>query len=129
MRSIAWTVLAGLLLVVSTGSASTAADPLELYFISPQTGPISFGGKLQAPGAMGLEAYVNKNGGVRGRPIKVVIIDEQSNPSVAVQEVNELIAKHVPALIGPGSTGTCNAVAPVIKTSIVAYCSSSSRPA
>ena len=112
------------LLFTGSGIATGAPDPLDIYVISSQTGPISFGGKLQAPGALGLEAYVNKTGGIRGRPVKVVIIDEQSNPSVAVQEVNELIAKHVPIVIGPGSTGTCNAVAPVIKTSIVAYCSS-----
>jgi len=124
MRFALWALVGGTLLFAGAQSPGNAADPLEIYVISSQTGPISFGGKLQAPGALGLEAYVNKTGGIRGRPIKVVIIDEQSNPSVAVQEVNELIAKHVPVVIGPGSTGTCNAVAPVIKTTIVAYCSS-----
>jgi branched-chain amino acid transport system substrate-binding protein len=123
-RSAVWAALGCALLFAGGRATSYAADPLEIDFISSQTGPISFGGKLQAPGAMGLEAYVNKTGGVRGRPIKAVIIDEQSNPSVAVQQMNELIARHVPVVIGPGSTGTCNAVAPVIKTSIVAYCSS-----
>jgi len=86
MRFALWALVGGTLLFAGAQSPGNAADPLEIYVISSQTGPISFGGKLQAPGALGLEAYVNKTGGIRGRPIKVVIIDEQSNPSVAVQD-------------------------------------------
>lgn len=101
-----------------------AADPIEIPVISSQTGPISFGGKLQGPGAQAVEAYINRNGGVRGRPVKLTILDEQSNPAVAVQLVNELIARRVAAVVGPGNTGTCRAAAPVIKDAIVAYCGS-----
>jgi branched-chain amino acid transport system substrate-binding protein len=102
--------------------AGTAADPFDIPMMVSQTGPISFGAKLQVPGAKALEAYVNKNGGIRGRPIRFVLIDEQSNPAVSVQLINDLIAKHVPIVLGPGTTSTCNAAAPVLKTAIVSVC-------
>jgi branched-chain amino acid transport system substrate-binding protein len=39
-----------------------------------------------------------------------------------VQLINELIAKHAPIVLGPGTTSTCNAAAPVVKTAIVSMC-------
>ncbi len=48
-----------------------------------------------------LEALTNKSGGIKGRPIKFVIVDDQSNPAVSVQLTNGLIAKKVPVILGP----------------------------
>jgi branched-chain amino acid transport system substrate-binding protein len=115
-------LLASAIAMASGPAPSGAADPFDIPMMSSQTGPIAFGGKLQLPGAKALEAYINRTGGIRGRPIRFVIVDEQSNPAVAVQAVSDLIAKHVPILLGPGTTSTCNAAAPVIKAAIVAFC-------
>jgi len=100
----------------------TGADPVDIPMMVSLTGPISNGAKLQAPGAKAVEAYVNNTGGIRGRPIHFTMLDEQSNPAVAVQLINDLIAKHVPIVLGPGTTPTCNATAPVVKTAIVSMC-------
>lgn len=69
-----------------------------------------------------LQEVVNKQGGGRAEPIQFKFLDDQSNPQTAVQLVNELIAEKAPVVIGPSFAATCNAVAPIIKTSIIEYC-------
>jgi branched-chain amino acid transport system substrate-binding protein len=73
-----------------------------------------------------LEAYVNKNGGVRGRPIKFVIQDDQSNPQIEVQLLSQLITKKPAVIIGGELAAMCNAATGLIKDDgPVYYCFSS----
>jgi branched-chain amino acid transport system substrate-binding protein len=66
---------------------------------------------------------VNKTGGIHGRPVSFAIADDQSNPVLAVQLVNGLIAEKVPMIFGPGFTATCSAtMALTMKTGPVMWC-------
>jgi branched-chain amino acid transport system substrate-binding protein len=101
---------------------SGAADPYEITAILSQTGQAAFLGTAET-GTLGVIAdLVNKSGGIEGRSIKFVIQDDQSNPQVAVQLANGLIAKNVPIIIGPSLTGTCSATIPLVKDGPVMYC-------
>ena len=64
----------------------------------------------------------NARGGIKGRPIKFVIQDTATNPAVAVQFTNALLAKKAPLVLGPGFTSECFAVAPLIKNQLIDYC-------
>src|ERR1019366_227491 len=90
-----------------------AADPFEINVILPMTGPSSFAGRELHTALDGVEGYVNKTGGIRGRPLKFVFQDDETNPQIDVQLINGLTAKGVPIILGPDLTAPCAAVAPL----------------
>jgi branched-chain amino acid transport system substrate-binding protein len=118
--------LALTLLIVALPLGTLAADPFEIYVTLPETGQGAFLGSETAKGVVALEAYVNKNGGVRGRPIKFVITDDQSNPQVAVQVMAQVLAKKPAVVVGGELAANCNASAGLLKDDgPVLYCFSS----
>src|SRR6202020_2789531 len=62
------------------------------------------------------------HGGINGQPIAFVIKDDGSNPSVAVQLANAIIALHAPIILGPSIVSTCSAVMPMVKDGPLQYC-------
>jgi branched-chain amino acid transport system substrate-binding protein len=126
-RIASFLVLAGLLAAPLPGPA---AEPFAINAILPLTGAGAFLGKAEADTLALVTDVVNRSGGVRGRPIRFAIQDDQSNPQVAVQLASALIASNVPVIIGPALAGMCNAVAPLAKDGPVVYCLSPGiRPA
>lgn len=98
-----------------------AAEPYEINVIVAATGPLALlGGDEQAALRL-LETIVNKGGGINGQPIHFVFYDDQSQPQVAVQLANAIIAKHVPVMLGPTYGASCFAIAPLLKNGPVAY--------
>jgi branched-chain amino acid transport system substrate-binding protein len=102
-----------------------AADPYEINVITPLTGIGAFIGKNEAAALGLLEKSVNDAGGVRGRQIKFVVQDDQSNPQVSVQLLNGLIAKKVPIVLGSTLAAMCSAMLPLIENGPVDFCFSS----
>jgi branched-chain amino acid transport system substrate-binding protein len=113
MRSLG--LLLALLLTAATIGASSAADePYDLYGILSLTGPAAFLGRGENTALLAAEKYVNARGGIKGRPVHMVVLDDQSNPQVAVQLANQVIAKKVPVLLGSSVGATCAAIAPLV---------------
>ena len=82
----------------------------------------AFIGAQEVQALQAYEAVVNHTGGIHGRPVHFVIGDDHSNPAVAIQLANAIIAKNAPVLLGPGLTATCRAIVPLIKAGPVSYC-------
>lgn len=124
-RIISRALAAGLMLAL-TGIplAGTAEDPIVIDAIMSQSGAIAFVGKEGATSLIVAQDTVNKAGGINGRPIKIVIQDDQSNPQVAVQLVTKMLANGAQVILGPVSVAACNAILPLIKGKAVAYCMS-----
>ena len=115
-------IFAALFIAAST-APSVAADPYDIYAILSLTGPIALIGGDQAVSLAAIEANVNKAGGIHGRPVHFVIEDDQSQPAVAVQLANQIIAKGVPVILGPTYVADCLAVAPLVREKgPVSYC-------
>lgn len=112
------------LLATSVSPAARAQDrtPYELNAVLSVTGPAAFIGAAAAKSFKVIEGYVNATGGIHGRPIHTTVLDDQTNPQVAVQLVNQLSANHVAVFIGPMATASCNAVVSLIAHGPVAYC-------
>jgi ABC-type branched-subunit amino acid transport system substrate-binding protein len=89
-----------------------SATEIKLGITIPMTGAAS-PGYNKVPGAMkAYFDYVNANGGVNGRNIKLIVKDDQYVPTQAVAKTNELILRdRVLALVGPLGTANNNAVA------------------
>jgi branched-chain amino acid transport system substrate-binding protein len=97
------------------GVTRAQSVPYEIHVILSLTGTAAFLGTQEQSTLRVIEAMTNRNGGLHGRPVKFDILDDTSSPKVAVQLVNELTAKKVPLIFGPGITAMCNAVAPLVE--------------
>jgi branched-chain amino acid transport system substrate-binding protein len=100
----------GLILALALGSAAMAAEPIKIG------GLFDLSGKAQAIGvstkdvAQMIVDRINQGGGLKGRPIQLIIADTQSEPSQAVVALRRLVDKDkVVAVIGPTTTGAAMA--------------------
>lgn len=122
--------LAAIVAVASAGvlpSATRAQEPpLEIDVLISLTGPGGFAGQQNAKSLAVFEADVNARGGIRGRPLKLVIHDDQTSPQLVVQLMNGVMAKKPAVVIGPAFAALCNAVAPMVANGPVDYCLSPS---
>jgi len=65
---------------------------------------------------------VNRNGGIGGRPLEVVVNDDQTNPQVAVQLLTGVLLQHPAIVIDGGPATTCRATAALIANGPLQYC-------
>jgi branched-chain amino acid transport system substrate-binding protein len=107
---------------LALAAPATAVDPYEINVILPLTGNIAFVGQTELQALKALEAYVNRTGGIGGRPIAFVVADDQNDPKTSVLLTQNLIAKNVPVILGPSSPQSCAAVQPLIRSGPVMYC-------
>ncbi len=113
----------GLVIAGAGRSTLSAADPYELNVLLPLTGPLAFVGASQSKALHALEDVVNAGGGIKGRPLKLVIVDDGSNPQTAVELTTQLAAKNVPVIMGSAAAGSCSAMFPLVdKAGPVTYC-------
>jgi branched-chain amino acid transport system substrate-binding protein len=107
------------------GPLRAADDPFEIPTLLSLTGPIAFLGTSEAQTLRAAEAYVNKTGGIRGRPVHFAINDIQSSPTVAVQLTTQILTKKPLVILGPEAGGAVNAMSPLVKKDAVLYSLSS----
>jgi branched-chain amino acid transport system substrate-binding protein len=95
-----------------------AADSIKIGMSAPITGPGAFSGQLQSNGAKLAVGEVNKAGGVLGRPIELVVEDDQTTNPGGVLAFSKLAGdKDIPAFLGPIRSTQVHAMAPdVLKT-------------
>lgn len=103
-------------------AGSSAPDPYVINVVTSLTGSIAFLGKEEASALLILQDTFNKSGGIKGRPIRFEIKDDQSNPQVAVQLASAIVAQKPAVMIGPSISGNCNAIAPLMKDGPVDVC-------
>jgi branched-chain amino acid transport system substrate-binding protein len=115
-------LLALALALGSAPRAAGAAEPYEINAILPQSGNGAFLGTAQMAALNILQDLINKRGGVAGRPLKFVYLDDQSKPQVAVQLTNGVLAKKSAIMIGSTLVAICSAEAPLITDGPLTYC-------
>ncbi len=94
-------------------TTGTTAPPSTDTTVAQPTGPIKIGIAISLTGdsaapceqiKQGFEteaAFINSNGGINGRQVELVIVDDQSQMDTAVAAVQSLIDKKVDVIIGP----------------------------
>jgi branched-chain amino acid transport system substrate-binding protein len=99
-------------LVVQAGAA-LAAEPIRVGAIVSATGPASFLGEPERNTLLARAQAVNDAGGLLGRPLEVVILDDETDVNKAVLAADRLLKmENVVAVIGPTVSGNTLAVAP-----------------
>jgi branched-chain amino acid transport system substrate-binding protein len=93
-------------LAFASASATSTAQSAAIYFgmDAPLTGPTQLVGQSDRQAVEAIVRYWNARGGIRGRRVVVDILDNASNPSQAVQNVQRFIGdpKYV-AILGSGN--------------------------
>jgi branched-chain amino acid transport system substrate-binding protein len=96
------------------------AEPLRIGAILSLTGSAAQYGKWSQNGIELAVSEINGAGGVDGKPLEIIYEDDASVPGSAVSAAKKLIAiDHVSAIIGPLTSSSVLAAAPVAEASHV----------
>lgn len=91
--------------------AAAAAQPYKIGAVFSVTGPASFLGEPEKKTVEMIRDQINRQGGINGHPLEVVLYDDESDPTKCNLAVKKLIkTDHVPVIIGPSTSGNSLAV-------------------
>lgn len=114
--------LAFLLSIVGLASALGAAEPIRLGEIEPLTGKEAAFGQASRRGVQMAVAEINARGGVLGRPIVVVVEDNQSKAGDSATIAKKLVSRDkVVGLISGGTSSNCVEIGPVAQAARVPF--------
>lgn len=108
--------------VTSSTSGGGAGGPIVLGSHVPLTGPLAAGGKQLNAGADAYFKYVNDNGGVNGRQIKYIALNDDYDPQKAVAGVRQLVERdQAVGIVSSLGTSTGLAVLPYLTSKKIPY--------
>lgn len=104
-----------LALVLSVGLAfGQGQQPIKIGALFILSGNFAGYGKSGSQGAQLALEEINAQGGVLGRPLQLIVVDDQGNPEVGVREARRLILQEkVDFLFGVDSSSVALAIAPL----------------
>lgn len=109
-----WVTVAGLLAGVGAlGSTAVMADEIKIGFVSSLSGPVS---ALGIPYDKGIKAALAKYPEIAGHKVKLIVLDDASDPTVAGRNARKLVNEDkVDVLIGTSGVPGAMAVAAVAR--------------
>jgi len=117
-----WVGIIGLALVLALGSGSLSfgQQPIKLGFIPDMTGPASSLGLPERDTGLMLQAEIDAKGGIKGRPVKLIIFDGESTETKTLLAAKKAIEEEkVAALICCSQSGTSLAIKNAVQTAKV----------
>jgi branched-chain amino acid transport system substrate-binding protein len=116
-RLIGWgggVIGAAMLVPAPWRAAFGQAKPFKIGSLQPLSGGAASGGKTALVGIQMAADRINKAGGVNGRPIELVVADDESKPDVGRRKVEKMIVEDkVDAHVGGFLSNICLACMPV----------------
>lgn len=82
------------------GAAPAMAQPIVIGVSTAQTGPAAVAAEWELWGVNLAVEEINANGGVLGRKLEILVMDNKCNPSEAVNVANKLVEAKVVAIEG-----------------------------
>jgi branched-chain amino acid transport system substrate-binding protein len=90
------------------------AKPYKIGTLQPLTGVAASGGKTALVGIQMAVDRINKMGGINGRPIDLIVADDQSKPDVGRRAVEKMVTEDdIDAHVGGFLSNICLACMPV----------------
>jgi branched-chain amino acid transport system substrate-binding protein len=95
-------------------SAFGEAKPYKLGTVQPLTGVAAYGGKTSLVGVQMAVDRINKAGGIMGRPVELVVGDDESKPDTGRRAVEKMATEdNIDAHVGGFLSNICLACTPV----------------
>src|SRR5690606_25733546 len=101
-------------LSLALGSAAYAKDPVKVGAIFPLSGGAGPQGQHVTQAIQAMAQIINDEGGVMGRPIELLIRDDESTPTVGVSRATELASAGVAVVIEGWNSPVTLALQPVL---------------
>ena len=110
-------VLGATMLVPAPWRAAFGAEkPYKIGSLQPLTGAAAAGGKTALVGLQMAVDRINKSGGINGRPIDLIVADDQSKPDVARRGMEKLLVEdNIDVHVGGFLSNICLACMPVFE--------------
>jgi len=90
------------------------AKPYKIGTLQPLSGPGAAGGKTALVGLQMAVDRINKSGGINGRPIDLIVADDESKPDVARRKAEKLVVEdNIDVQCGGFLSNICVACMPV----------------
>ena len=90
------------------------ANPYKIGSEQPLSGAGTAGGKTAVVGLQMAADRINANGGINGRPVELVIADDESSPAVARQKTSKMVQEdNIDVHVGGFLSNICLACMPV----------------
>lgn len=105
------------------GAGHAQAQNIRIGFQAPLTGPAASDGKTALQGAQLAVEQINAAGGVNGRKLELVVLDDQTQPAQAVPIANKFIGDGIKAVISGSYSGPTRAAAGVFQQAKIPYIS------
>lgn len=108
--------------------APASGEPILIGVSNMVTGPMAAGGlRMKQSITMAFEE-INANGGVLGRPLEMVLVDDTGTPTGAVNSVNRILGSKVTACIGPHTSPMVAAVSDIYSKNEIPFVSGATSP-
>lgn len=100
----------------SNGSSHATSGVLQIGFQDALSGPQQATVAAAVSGANAAVAIINRKGGVLGKNVKLVMVDDQYTASGAVAGLRQLAAQGVHVAVASTGTPACQAYLPLLQT-------------
>jgi branched-chain amino acid transport system substrate-binding protein len=102
------------LILLGVGGAAQAVDPIRVGLVDETTGPAAEAGVLTLHGVRLAMEEINAAGGILGRPVELIVEDNQSTNPGTVLAYSKLVDQKVVAVVGPLRSTQVQAASPTI---------------
>ncbi|THB74584.1 MAG: branched-chain amino acid ABC transporter substrate-binding protein [Gammaproteobacteria bacterium] len=86
--------------------SSFSADTIKIAIVGPITGPVAQYGKMQMDGASMAVDQINSKGGVNGKKLEAVLLDDVCQPKQAVAVANKVVSRGISFVVGHLCSGS-----------------------
>jgi branched-chain amino acid transport system substrate-binding protein len=89
----------------SSSSSTKTSDTIRIGLEAPITGSLSELGQGMLNGAKQAATQLNANGGIGGKKVEIVAIDDKGDPDAGVAAANNAVKAGLDAVVGPYNSG------------------------
>lgn len=113
IKTLVLTSVFGLTLTSMPGTAAPTGDPVVIGAILSISGLYAPVGEPERNALQLAEKDINAHGGIAGRPVQILIQDDEGKADTAAQLATSFVGQHVAAIIGGSLTPTSGAISRV----------------
>ncbi len=92
--------------ILSLGGLAHAEDTIKIAIAGPITGPVAQYGEMQMNGAKMAVEQINAKGGVDGKKLEAVLMDDVCEPKQAVAIANQIVNQKIKYVVGHLCSGS-----------------------